>query len=79
MNRRFLFLCLFVFPVIAFAQTGTIKGTVQTNNKAAASATVRIKGLKKATVTNNEGAFAFEQVEDNHARKVDRGEHAIRD
>ncbi|RXK59902.1 DUF2012 domain-containing protein [Lacibacter luteus] len=64
MNRRFLFLCLFVFPLIAFAQTGTIKGTVQTNNKkAAASASVRLKGQKKATITDNEGSFVFEQVE----------------
>lgn len=64
MNRRFLILCLFIFPVFVFAQTGTIKGTVQTNNnKAAASASVRLKGQKKATVTNNEGSFVFEQVE----------------
>jgi iron complex outermembrane receptor protein len=64
MNRRFLFLCLFVLPALAFAQTGTIKGTIQTNDsKAAASASVRIKGLKKSTVTTTDGVFIFEQVE----------------
>nr|WP_294902988.1 TonB-dependent receptor [uncultured Lacibacter sp.] len=64
MNRRFLFLCLFILPVIAFAQTGTITGTVQTNDKkAAASASIRIKGQKKATITNTDGVFRFEQLE----------------
>lgn len=64
MKRRLLFLCLFVIPVLAFAQTGTIKGSVQTNDKkAAASASIRIKGLKKATVTDAAGVFIFEQVE----------------
>lgn len=64
MNRRFLFLCLFILPVIAFAQTGTITGTVQTNDKkAAASAFIRIKGQKKATITNTDGVFRFEQLE----------------
>lgn len=64
MKCRFLFLCLFILPVIAFAQTGAIKGTVQTHGKqAAASATIRIKGQQKATVTNTDGAFSFEQLE----------------
>ncbi len=64
MNRRFLILCLFIFPVILFAQTGTINGTVQTtDNKAAASVTVRLKGTKKATISSNDGSFVIEQVE----------------
>lgn len=64
MNRRLLIFCLFIFPVMAFAQTGTIKGTVQSgNNKAAASVTVRLKGTKKVTISNNDGAFVFEQVD----------------
>lgn len=68
MNRLFSTLCLLFLSMIAFAQpesgAGRIKGTITTSeNKPAVSATVRLKGAKKATLTNNEGAFTIENVQ----------------
>lgn len=68
MTRLFSTLCLIVFSVISFAQSenqvGSITGTIKTNeNKPAVSATVRLKGTKRATLTNNEGAFTLEDLQ----------------
>jgi len=68
MARLFWTLCLLFLSVIAFAQNesevGSIKGTITTGeNKPAVSATVRIKGAKKAALTNNEGAFTIENIQ----------------
>ena len=59
---------MFFLSLTAFAQNeskvGRIKGTITTNeNKPAISTTVRLKGAKKATLTNNEGAFTIENVQ----------------
>lgn len=61
-------LCLFILSVTSFAQsetgTGSIKGTITTSdNKPAASVTVRIKGIKKAALTNNEGRFIIKSIQ----------------
>jgi iron complex outermembrane receptor protein len=68
MAKLFSTLCLLFLSVIAFAQNeseeGRIKGTITTGeNKPAVSATVRIKGAKKAALTNNEGAFTIENIQ----------------
>src|SRR5687768_6060933 len=68
MKRLCSTLCLLVLSVIAFAQSeigaGSIKGIITTNdNKPTVSATVRLKGAKKATLTNNEGAFIIENIQ----------------
>jgi iron complex outermembrane receptor protein len=68
MVKLFSTLCLLFLSVIAFAQNesevGSIKGTITTGeNKPAVSATVRIKGAKKAALTNNEGAFTIENIQ----------------
>jgi iron complex outermembrane receptor protein len=43
---------------------GSIKGIITTSeNKPAVFATVRVKGAKKATLTNNEGAFMIEHLQ----------------
>lgn len=68
MERLFSTLCLLFLSVFAYAQNesgaGGIKGMITTSdNKPAVSATVRLKGTKKATLTNNEGAFAIENIQ----------------
>lgn len=68
MKRLFSTLCMLFILVISFAQnesgTGSIRGIVTTNeNKPAVSATVRLKGTPKATLTNNEGAFRIENMQ----------------
>lgn len=68
MNRLFLTLCLLFISVISFAQNesglGSIKGIITTNeNKPAVSATVRLKGAKKATLTDNQGTFTIGNVQ----------------
>lgn len=69
MTKLFLALCLVVLSVSSNAQseiqqTGSIKGMITTaDNKSVVSATVRLKGTKKATFTNNEGAFTIEKVQ----------------
>src|SRR5687768_2908429 len=67
MKRLCSTLCLLVLSVIVFAQSetgaGSIKGIITTNDKPAVSATVRLKGAKKAALTNNEGAFIIENVQ----------------
>ena len=67
MRRMFLALCLVVVSTIAFAQNetpgGSIKGTITNgDNKPVVAATVRLKGTKKATLTNNEGSFVIENI-----------------
>lgn len=68
MNRLFSTLCLLFLSVISFAQdesaAGSINGIVTTTeNKPAVSATVRLKGAKKATLTNNQGAFTIDNIQ----------------
>ncbi|WP_172644677.1 TonB-dependent receptor [Flavihumibacter sp. ZG627] len=64
----FSILCLLVLSVAGFSQdlttTGGIKGIVRAeDNSPVPSATVRIKDLKKAVLTNNEGAFSFDNIQ----------------
>jgi iron complex outermembrane receptor protein len=56
----------------SFAQTATIKGIVTTtDNKPVAAATVRVKGTKKVTITNNEGSFTLENIQaGNHVLEI---------
>lgn len=68
MKQLFSTLCLLFLFVFAFAQNesgaGGIKGIITTSdNKPAVSATVRLKGTPKATLTNNEGAFTIENIQ----------------
>ncbi|MEN9570955.1 MAG: hypothetical protein RL172_2186 [Bacteroidota bacterium] len=49
-----------VVPAVAQSAHGQISGTVTTSDdKPAASVTVQIQGQKKATITNDKGAFTF--------------------
>ena len=68
MLRLFTIVCLLLLSHISFTQvengTGTIKGIITTNeNQPVASATVRMKELKKAVLTNNEGAFTIDNIQ----------------
>lgn len=68
MTRLFMMFFLLVVSSGSFAQsdvqTGKIKGTITgSDNTPAASATVRLKGLKKAALTNNEGFFTIENIQ----------------
>lgn len=67
MKRLFSSVCLLFLSVMIFAQnetaTGIIKGIITTSdNKPAVSATVRVKGSKKATLTNKDGFFSLENL-----------------
>ena len=67
MNKMFSTLCVLFLSITAFTQNqgevGSLKGTITTSeNKPIVSTTVRLKGAKKATLTNNEGAFIIENV-----------------
>ena len=73
MKRLFSTLCLLFLYVIAFSQSesgaGSIKGIITTNDhKPAVSASVRLKGAKKATLTNNEGVFTIEKIQPGNYR-----------
>ncbi|HEU4633668.1 MAG TPA: TonB-dependent receptor, partial [Flavisolibacter sp.] len=61
MKRLYSTLCLVFISILTFAQNengaGSIKGIITTENEPAVSVTVRVKGTKNATLTNNEGAF----------------------
>lgn len=68
MTRLFMIFFLLVLSAGSFAQselqTGSIKGTITGSDKApAASATVRLKGIKKAVLTNNEGFFSIANIQ----------------
>ncbi|HEY1201402.1 MAG TPA: TonB-dependent receptor [Niastella sp.] len=68
MTRLFMIFFLLVVSSGLFAQsevqTGSIKGTITgSDNTPAASATVRLKGIKKAALTNNEGFFTIEHLQ----------------
>src|SRR5689334_1218948 len=68
MTRLFMIFFLLVVSSGSFAQsgvqTGSIKGTITgSDNTPAASATVRLKGTKKAALTNNEGFFTIEHIQ----------------
>src|SRR3569833_2669565 len=62
-----LFLSLFITIVVRAeneAETGSIKGTVITNdNKPAAMVTVALKGTKKLTLTTDDGSFIIRNVQ----------------
>lgn len=68
MTKLFLALCLVLLSVssnaqIEIKQTGSIKGIITSgDNKSVVSATVLLNGTKRATFTNNEGAFSIEKV-----------------
>src|SRR5687767_1589156 len=68
MKRLIPIFSLVFLSITAFAQTetqppGTIKGIIRTSdNKPAVSATIRLKGTKKAVLTNSEGVFRIENV-----------------
>jgi iron complex outermembrane receptor protein len=60
-------LCVLAASVLTQAQTesgaGTLKGTVTTaENQPAVAASVRLKGTKKATLTNSEGVFTIDRI-----------------
>lgn len=68
MKRLYSTLCLVLLSIISFAQSetgaGSINGTITTrDNKGAALVTVRVKGIKKATLSNNEGRFTIENIQ----------------
>lgn len=69
MTRLLFFLSLFMLSVFSlFANneenTGIIKGMVTiSDNKQAASATVQLKGTKKAVLTNSKGEFVLKNIE----------------
>ena len=68
MTRLFMILFLLILSIGSFAQTekqtGKIKGIITGNDNApAASATVRLKGNKKAGFTNNEGVFTIDNIQ----------------
>ncbi|MCS3802105.1 TonB-dependent receptor [Niastella sp. OAS944] len=68
MTRLFMIFFLLVVSARLFAQsdvqTGSIKGTITgSDNTPAVSATVRLKGTKKAALTNNEGFFTIEHIQ----------------
>jgi iron complex outermembrane receptor protein len=68
MTRLFMIFFLLVLSAGSFAQTeaqtGSIKGTItNSDNTPAASATVRLKGNKKAVFTNNEGVFTIANLQ----------------
>lgn len=67
-TRLFLALYLLICAYHGFAQNestlGAIKGIIVTNsNKPVVSATVRIKGTRKNTLTNNEGSFIIDKIQ----------------
>ncbi len=70
MTRLLLIFSLFIFTATySFANngkenTGGIKGTITTSDsKPAVAATVRLKGTKKTTLTNNEGVFTLDNIQ----------------
>src|SRR5687768_3505533 len=70
MTRLLFFLSLFMLLSSSLLannkeeNTGIIKGTVTTSdNKPAVSATVQLKGTKKAALTSGEGEFVLKNIE----------------
>lgn len=65
MRKLFIFFTA-VFILSGFtviAQTGTVKGTINTSdNYPAAGVSIGIKGKKAITVTNNKGAFEIRKL-----------------
>ncbi len=67
MKRLYSTLSLLLISLLTYAQNengaGNIKGIITTSdNRPAVFATVRLRGAKKATLTNNEGTFTIENV-----------------
>lgn len=68
MVRIIFTLCLALFTINSFAQndgaSGNIKGSIKTNeNTPAVSVTIRLSGTKKATLSNNDGVFIFDNIQ----------------
>lgn len=68
MNRLFSIFCLLTLSLPVWAQNeaalGSITGIITTADaKPVAYASVRLKGTRKATLTNNEGAFSLAHLE----------------
>ncbi len=68
MVRIIFTLCLALITINSFAQNdsglGNIKGSIKTNeNSPAVSVTVRLRGTKKATLSNNDGVFVFDNIQ----------------
>jgi iron complex outermembrane recepter protein len=77
MTRLFFVFLLLTSSMCLFAQSEdhaakTVKGKIVTSdNKPVASATIRLKGTKKATLTNNEGSFILENIQPgNHILQI---------
>ena len=67
MSRLFISFCLFTFSLSCFAQqtpaVGSIQGTIRTKeNKPLGSATILLRGTKKAVLSDNDGAFTFKNI-----------------
>ena len=67
MSRLFISFCLFTFSLSCFAQqtsaVGSIQGTIRTKeNKPLGSATILLRGTKKAVLSDNDGAFTFKII-----------------
>ncbi|MGN6400570.1 MAG: TonB-dependent receptor [Flavisolibacter sp.] len=69
MTRLFLTFCILALSASSFAQTqnqltGSIKGIITTSdNKPLVSVTIRLKGTKKAALSNSEGAFTIDNIQ----------------
>ena len=68
MKGLFSTLCILFGSLVSLAQnetgTGSIKGTItNSENKPAASVTVRLRQTPKATLTDNEGRFTIENIQ----------------
>ena len=59
-----LFFSIFLLSLTSsFAQSGTIKGTIQTSDdKAAEGVSISVKGINKNTIADNNGAFELKNV-----------------
>ncbi|MGV3503195.1 MAG: TonB-dependent receptor [Adhaeribacter sp.] len=61
---KFIFLLAFLFPTLAFCQTGIISGTVRDRNtqEPLIGVSVQVTGNALGTVTNEKGAFRIERI-----------------
>lgn len=66
-----IFSFLLIFASTAFSQTGDLSGIItDNNNQPLVTATVRVKGTQKATITNEKGRFFLKDVADNAILEV---------
>ncbi|WP_242918624.1 TonB-dependent receptor [Pontibacter liquoris] len=61
---RFLLLIAFLLPVVSFAQTGIITGTVRDRNtqEPLIGVSVQVTGSQLGTITNEQGSFKLENI-----------------